>query len=318
MTDDVKVLFIAGNGRSGSTILHNILGQIDGFAAVGELRYIWQRGVLKNWLCGCQRPFHDCDEWSEILDHAFGGLSDERAQALFEATESYRSPHLPLVSVPLLRRRYQARLDELVPALAQLYSSIREVTGCRVVVDSSKNPSFGHVVRQVPGVDVHFLHLVRDSPAVAFSWGQEKEFEPGVMMPRKSPAKAAMQWNSRNALTELFLTRGSDAMRLRYEDFLVDPRASVSDIVAWIGEPGIELPFSSSHEAVLERTNHSVFGNEVRFTQGSVMIRPDERWREQMGAADVRKVAALTWPLRRRYGYAGGRRPSAETVEATP
>ena len=28
----VKVLFIAGGGRTGSTMLHNVLGQIDGFA----------------------------------------------------------------------------------------------------------------------------------------------------------------------------------------------------------------------------------------------------------------------------------------------
>lgn len=316
MTDDVKVLFIAGNGRSGSTILHNILGQIDGFAAVGELRYIWQRGVLKNQRCGCHLPFSDCPVWTEILDRAFGGVSEAQAAALYDATESYRSPHLPLVSVPLIRGRYRARLDELLPALSQLYAAIRDVTGCRVVVDSSKNPSFGHVVRQVPGVDARFLHLVRDSPAVAFSWGQEKEFEPGVSMPRKSPVKAAMQWNSRNALTDRFLTRGGTAMRLRYEDFLVDPRATVSDIAEWIGEESIDLPFTGSHDAVLATTNHSVFGNEVRFAQGPVTIRPDQRWREQMAAPDVRKVAALTWPLRRRYDYTGRR--VLDAVGATP
>ena len=32
-----KVLYIAGAGRSGSTILHNVLGQIIRFVGVGEL-----------------------------------------------------------------------------------------------------------------------------------------------------------------------------------------------------------------------------------------------------------------------------------------
>ena len=49
MNDEkVKVLFIAGNGRSGSTLLHNILGQRAGFGALGERREIWVRGARKN------------------------------------------------------------------------------------------------------------------------------------------------------------------------------------------------------------------------------------------------------------------------------
>ena len=40
-TNDVprtKVLFIGGYGRSGSTLLDRLLGQIDGFVSVGEVR----------------------------------------------------------------------------------------------------------------------------------------------------------------------------------------------------------------------------------------------------------------------------------------
>ncbi len=36
-----RVLFIAGPGRSGSTLLDLLLGQIDGFTSTGELRLIW-------------------------------------------------------------------------------------------------------------------------------------------------------------------------------------------------------------------------------------------------------------------------------------
>jgi len=34
-----KVLYIAGWGRSGSTILDNVLGQLDGCFSTGELNY---------------------------------------------------------------------------------------------------------------------------------------------------------------------------------------------------------------------------------------------------------------------------------------
>lgn len=46
----VKVLYVIGWGRSGSTILDNVLGQLDGCFSTGELHYFWERqrpaGVL--------------------------------------------------------------------------------------------------------------------------------------------------------------------------------------------------------------------------------------------------------------------------------
>src|SRR3712207_8209479 len=51
----VKVLYVVGLGRSGSTILSNSLGQIGGFFSGGELNFIWRHNVLENRLCGCGR-----------------------------------------------------------------------------------------------------------------------------------------------------------------------------------------------------------------------------------------------------------------------
>ena len=38
-----RVLYILGWGRSGSTVLGNILGEVDGFFCAGELHYLWER-----------------------------------------------------------------------------------------------------------------------------------------------------------------------------------------------------------------------------------------------------------------------------------
>jgi hypothetical protein len=67
LSDRVKVLYIAGSGRSGSTILDNTLGQIDGFFSVGELRYIWERGLIEDRLCGCGERVHQCPFWAAAL-----------------------------------------------------------------------------------------------------------------------------------------------------------------------------------------------------------------------------------------------------------
>jgi hypothetical protein len=53
----VRVLYIGGWGRSGSTLLDLILGQAPGVFSAGEVREIWQSGLVENRPCGCERPF---------------------------------------------------------------------------------------------------------------------------------------------------------------------------------------------------------------------------------------------------------------------
>ena len=42
----VRVLFIGGLGRSGSTLLDRMLGRLDDVWSVGELVHLWERGRL--------------------------------------------------------------------------------------------------------------------------------------------------------------------------------------------------------------------------------------------------------------------------------
>ena len=62
-----KVLSILGPGRSGTTILGNILGEVPGFFAAGEVRFVWQRGLIERRPCGCGMPVPDCSVWSAVL-----------------------------------------------------------------------------------------------------------------------------------------------------------------------------------------------------------------------------------------------------------
>ena len=70
-----KVLYIAGSGRSGSTILDNILGELDGFVSAGEVRFLWERGMRDDRTCACGEPFSSCPFWGDVLTRAYGGCS---------------------------------------------------------------------------------------------------------------------------------------------------------------------------------------------------------------------------------------------------
>jgi len=53
----------------------SMLGRHEGFAPVGELRYLWDRGVRQDELCGCRLPFRSCPSWVEVMADAFGGVN---------------------------------------------------------------------------------------------------------------------------------------------------------------------------------------------------------------------------------------------------
>ena len=70
----MKVLFIAGWGRSGSTLLADLLGNCKDFFCIGEFR-LWARRYRENYLCGCGSAFRECHVWGKIFDEAFGKRS---------------------------------------------------------------------------------------------------------------------------------------------------------------------------------------------------------------------------------------------------
>ena len=143
----VRVLYMGGTGRSGSTLLARILDRVDGVFAAGELRYVWQRGVLEDRLCGCGEPFSACPFWTEVMDRAFGGRDAVDAhEVIAEQRALTRLRQVPRI----LTTGGRAAPGAYLRVLSALYRAVADVSGCELVVDSSKLPSYGFVLAQVP------------------------------------------------------------------------------------------------------------------------------------------------------------------------
>jgi hypothetical protein len=304
-----KVLYVSGWGRSGSTILGSILGQVEGFFSVGELRLIWDRGIIRNWLCGCGVPFRECPVWSEVVSQAFGDVSRAEAQRMIDMRErGPRTRHLLVPTLNPLRARVD-RAGEYPRALEKLYRAVRVISQSRVIVDTSKLPSYGYVLQNTPGIELYTLHLVRDPRAVAYSWGYrrkpraDRKDESNNLMTRQGIVRSSLAWDARNLATEGALGREPERyMPLRYEDFVEDPRGSVEDILRFVGEEEAVSPFASEREVALE-ASHSFSGNPNRFKGGAVEIEPDKEWKSSLNVVRQAAVATLTWPGLVRYGY---------------
>jgi Sulfotransferase family len=303
----VKVLYVVGLGRSGSTILSNSLGQIPGFFSGGELNFIWRHNVLENRLCGCGRPFRECPVWTRVMDQAFGGMDGVDPHAMMRLQNlGTRTRHIPMMLTRGGRRSLAQRLEKLLIAYGRLYEAIGAVTGSRVIVDSSKEPAHGFAMSMVPGVDFYALHLLRDPRAAAYSWSKKKpqpDTDTRDFMVRFSPAKSSALWDSWNASAGALWRRAPDRyLRLRYEDFVADPRECFEKILALVGEPDAGPPLVGEREVKLG-VSHTVSGNPNRFETGAVELRTDREWISRMKPRDKALVTALTLPLLKHYGY---------------
>jgi hypothetical protein len=323
----VKVCYVAGAGRSGSTLLDVLLGELDGFFSAGELRWLWY-GLLHGWRCGCGSPVRRCPVWRDVLDSALGRATDpEIREVLHLQQRTVRLHLLPrLLAQGPGRRITWSELATYADVMARLYSGIAEVTGARVVVDSSKNAAEAALLRLLRDVDAYMVQLTRDPRAVAHSMKRRVRMEPMAChtfeQPRHASATSALIWLRKNSAAHATRLRygHSRAKLLRYEDVVRDAPDTLRSLAAWVGEPfsGVRFPDARS---VQLGDNHTAWGNPSRFRRGTVELRADDEWVARLGAGDKLVPTVLAIPLLLRYGYAlrgprrqDGRGPLADTA----
>ncbi|MGH7541023.1 MAG: sulfotransferase [Gemmatimonadota bacterium] len=303
------VVFIGGAGRSGSTLLELMLGQVAGVFAAGEVTYLWERGLVQGQLCGCGVPLRECEFWTRVLSEAFDG-ADVRADALArERNALCRLANVPRLSIGALRTPgFRDRMETYADSLSRVYRAVSEVSGSPIVTDSSKYPPEALLLRSVPGIRLRIVHMVRDSNAVAHAW-QTRKLRPEIhwrkeLMPRYPAAKTALGWTAFNFVFERLARSGAPVLRLRYEDLVAAPRRALEEVCAFIGKPGAELDFLCDRRLRLG-PNHTCSGNPIRFQEGAVPVHASLAWRDETSRAQRAIVGALTWPYRRKYGYSG-------------
>lgn len=303
----VKVVFIAGTGRCGSTVFDMLLGSLDGVCTVGELNYIWKRGIIENWLCGCGIPFRQCAFWCSVLEEAFGNTDAIRPRNLSQLADSLslRRHLLGLAFGFSKYERYDENLKAYSQVLAKLYMAIRKVSACRVIVDASKHPAYGNLLNLIPNINVHIVHLIRDSRAVVYSWQRQKRLHvTGKVeyMSTVNPVRVALAWCLRNTAAHSLRKHNRSYCIVRYEDLVADPQEVVRRILENIGEESKDIQ-QLDERAIVLPVGHALSGNPVRIGKGRMEIQLDTEWKEKMRKSQKALVSFLTWSLLAKYGY---------------
>jgi hypothetical protein len=298
-SSSIRVIFLGGLGRSGTTLLERLLGEVPGVVPLGEVVHLWARGVIAGEPCGCGDAFADCPFWHEVGRRAFRGWSPGLAERMLWLRQRVdRTRRIPALA---FRTGRDHELAEYVARYRRLYTAAAEVAGCPFVIDSSKHASLAFCL-VAAGVDVHVVHVVRDPRAVAHSWQRPVERpEDGRLMTQWPPVRTALHWSAQNLALEFLSTCGIRVTRVRYEDLLDEPGRTLGELARRLrlGAP----PGCLTERGARLSVAHTVSGNPVRFATGPLRLARDDRWRADLPRPHHRLVTALTWPLMLRYGY---------------
>jgi len=300
VTGPVRVLYVAGVPHNGSTLLARVLGEVEGIFAAGEVTGLSDR-IANGDRCGCGVALADCPFWTAVVR----ALPD--ADLLPRLRPERRWIHGRTL-VPLTLGRDRERLRAYRDDLAKLYRAIADVSGCGVVVDSSKSPTFAYVVEGVPGVELYGVHLVRDPRATSYSWSVDPHYHR-----TRGPAFGA-RWTLWNLELEALAARHrSRFVRLRLEDFVESPIEETRRVLRLVGADGAELPFVDGRSARLP-AHHMIEGHTSRFETGVVPIRPSTTWQARLSTHRELSTSLLASPLQLLYGYPVVRRRARNTA----
>jgi hypothetical protein len=300
----LRVVYLAGSGHTGSTLLALFLDAHPGIVSVGETSFkrdIQRRG-LSRLACSCGVSVKECDFWRNVFERVTSG-GFELSALEWSNDFRYKNPiaHrlLTRYSARPLRQTLQRSLGAVLPGyrarLARVRSvnvefirTVLDVAGADVFFDTSKRAFRLHNLLQTPELDVKVVKLVRDVRGYVSS----------AVKRGHSLSDAARTWRRDQENIES-ITGGlpkDRVMLLRYEDVCRDPRTWLARTHDFCGVAPVEPP-----EFVVSREHH-VLGNSMRLSE-QVRIRLDESWRNALNRDDQARVLEIAGPHHVRLGY---------------
>lgn len=302
----LRVVYIAGVGRSGSTVLDSVLGNHPMIQSVGELSRLASDAWIQNLYCACGQRSQECPFWVAVHEAwcaSNGKLSVQEYVELQSDVEQSR--HWPFLVRDSGKKTqsFQTYAEQTLLIL----KAIQQVSGCSVIVDSSKAVERAYVLSLIPEIDLRIIQLVRDPRGVV--WSHKKAFAKDLQsgLPRDikpEPSwRAALYWCRMNLQSEWLRRRlgPEKALLVRYEDFMQQTIPVLQKIGAFIG---VDL---DNVQRVIDEGgklyfDHTIAGNRVRM-KGKLELKFDQEWQQHLAPQDRRITELLSGWLMAQYGY---------------
>ena len=290
----IKILYIANSGRSGSTLLARILGELPHVCNVGELALLLLFQDVQEFQvpCGCGEDELKCNFWNNLIPDYTGPirnyLLDFKTRHLFQAWRRWR--------------RDPEQYQHLLQQLGALYINIAVKSQSDWVIDTSTNAAIGLFLRDIPGIEFYQLHLVRDVRKVVGSWQRTK-----VYLPRLPSLQIARAWCFSNLIAEWISKSVNSFGMLRLEDFIAEPKRHLDRLSSLMQKPNSGYVIVPPDIVQLQgKTQHILLGNPDKFQYGNQREIQLKIRNNRIGKLHSACLSTLCYLLLKRYNYFAG------------
>ena len=301
----VVCIFSAAHG--GSTLLSLMIGSHSKAFYIGEFHAL-PRWLNENQKCGCGSHIKECNFWRTVRNRYrfLHGLDffqhPKRLPIYYSDIAAARNRHIwkLLNGTTYLGAAYRClsplefvmrlRWQKLVRATLDLYNVINEVSGSKIIVDSTKNYFRIYKLSQACPHLIKVLCLVRDGRAVSYSNINKR----GLPM-----HKAAKTW--RNTYVRgarlLFQLPRENRLFLKYEDICNNPERYAERVAQFLS-----IKFEQNMLDISKGLCHSIAGNKMKWKPNNT-IKLNDRWKTALSLQDLRCFESIAGDINRTFGY---------------
>lgn len=235
-----KMIFIMGGGRSGSTILSILIGNMPGVLFIGELHKWNLYGGKANSQIEAVRKF-----WQEVYSEL-----DEPEKYIKKDYFRFLEYHSSMFFLPWLTKR--KLVQEFNFFTNQILTIIRKKNRADFILDSSHYPFRAFWLNKNPEIDLKVIYLYRNPIHVVESFGKKN-----IEQNYKNPVSANLFLTFIGILAEVMYHyfAPSQRLKIRYEDLIEYPQATIERLKNFLGLPDFEIDLDNLKTGYIFQSN---------------------------------------------------------------
>ena len=296
----IKLIYMAGMWRSGGTVLGRILDCSDQIIFVGNLKDFWRKGLKRNNKCSCGERFENCSFWKEVTKEYKKSFPSENYEELnkeFQRIEKWsRFFKLKKIVINKKENSLKSLLFKYLEHNAKLYEIISNLSGKKIIVDSSRNPGRLLALSLVDKIELFPINIIRDPRGVLNSL-INKDIRCYNKI-RHSSILNLLHWNIKNYFSMDIMKKlnTNNGMFILYKNFFSYPVQLLEELKRILNcELNYEL--NNGKFSITLGTGHLFSGNAKRHTSGKITIKEDIEWKEELSLIYKILASVISLPL---------------------
>lgn len=272
----MKIIYLLGRGRSGSTLISHVLGSQNDVLNVGELKNFWE------YHCRADKMGRKCSDGLNLDNHPFW----TKVRKELKSKINNEFPNLKVKNN-----------DEFQNYNSAMFKAINKISGDEIIVDASKK--FERLKRLLKvNNNIYTIHIVRDPRAYAFSIMKYNKRALTKNIKPQSVWFKVVTWSVYNLFVKLYLKISRVRhVTIIYEDFVGQPENNLNQIFNFIGKNDMSINISFSEP-------QPVFGGNVWFFESkNTKIQKDELYKSALTRKQWIKYTILSFPVLLFFGY---------------